>query len=269
MNGFLGIFVGILLGLIPGLHINQIAPFIFGNPISISVFIVSAVVVANFFEFIKSSVFSLPNEGEALAVNPMQKLSSEGRMLYGLKLLSIGALSGALLCSLLYPLLIKVIPLLYMKIKDYVAFILLGLSVHLILKDKSPKKATIYFIASGLLGLFALNTHMKNPLLPLLSGLFGISSVIFMKKNTVKQMEMVAFTLEKKELIKGSFIGFFSSLLLGFIPAIGPSQASIVGLEFDKEKNHEQHKKQQKRTIPKLPKKHFPRMPRGCKRDFL
>ena len=234
-----GIVLGVILGLIPGLHINLVSPLLSGDITKISIIIVSATIIANFFEFLKSCLFSVPDEGDEIAVNVLRKMISEGKMFYSIKLLGLGALMGSLICCIFYPLLKILIPLIYYNIRKYVVFFLMGISIHLIIRDKSPKKALIFFLLSGMLGIFSLNIDMKNPLLPLLSGIFGISSIIFVKKQRKKQMRFYAFLLEKKELIEGSLLGFFSALLLSFIPAIGPSQASIISSEFRKQKNEE------------------------------
>ena len=231
-----GILLGMVLGIFPGLHINNFAPFLTGYSGMLIIFV--SAVVANFFEFFKASVFFSPDEGEVLLTNPVSKMISQGRMLYALKLFIIGALMGVFICSLLSPLLFVVLPFIYYSLKNLSYWFILLIAIHLIMKDKNPAYAFLLFIFSGILGIFAFN-YVQKPLAPMLTGLFGMSSLISIKRDFPEQMKKIAFVAEKREVMKGSFIGFFSSLLLSIVPAIGPSQASLVGAEFEKEKKEE------------------------------
>jgi len=230
-------FLGILIGLIPGLHVNLIAPLI-KNVENFSFIVVSIALMANFFEFLRSSLFYSPGEGDVLTVHPMRRLTEEGRFLYGIKLLALGGLGGVLLSVVFHPLLLSLIPFVYYEVKPLIPFLLLLISVHLILKDKVLWALT-YFSLSGLLGLCALNSNMREPLLPLLTGMFGISSLLSVKKPFKRQMKMVSFILDKVDVMKGLFLGFFSSFALSVIPSIGPSQASMIGAEFERKRKDE------------------------------
>ena len=92
---FIGIALGIFCGIIPGMHINLIAAFLFGisgsflglfTPIGAMSLIVSAAVSANFFEFIKSAFLMTPSEGAALSIHPFKTFLENGRILEAINL---------------------------------------------------------------------------------------------------------------------------------------------------------------------------------------
>ncbi|MDD5418194.1 MAG: tripartite tricarboxylate transporter permease, partial [Candidatus Nanoarchaeia archaeon] len=79
----------------------------------------------------------------------------------------------------------------------------------------------------------------KQPLLALLTGLFGLSSVISnisKKVDFPKQMKNVAVDIKRSEVVKSLFSGVLASVILGFVPGLGPSQASYISTSISKNK---------------------------------
>src|SRR3989344_1675485 len=105
--------------------------------------------------------------------------------------------------------------------------------------NKKMIKAGI-FLLSGSLGLIILNLDVKQPLLPLLSGLFGTSILILSIKNKpVIPQQIIEFPkIEKKEFIKAIFLGFLSSITLGFLPSVSSSQSSAISSSFQRLKRN-------------------------------
>ncbi len=74
---------------------------------------------------------------------------------------------------------IFVLPKIYPYIKAVMFFILIFVSAYLVLREKESRlPALMIFLLSGFLGLATLNLPIKESLLPLLTGLFGSSSLI-------------------------------------------------------------------------------------------
>lgn len=244
----LGTFVGIATGIVPGLHINMIATlllffssFIIEIPLFWMCFIIAMAVSHNFFDFIPSIFLGAPEEGNSLAALPGHRFLLEGRGLEAIKLVSIGCLGGVIISLVLFPVFSILLPFLYENFKSYTRVLLFFISIHLILREKNPKKigyAFLVWVLSGVLGLIVLKTNMlKFPLLPLLSGLFGLSLVVtsIAKKTKIPgQIEKIVVEIKRKSVLKGILKGGFSSLILGFIPALGPSQASLLSSELSK-----------------------------------
>lgn len=162
----------------------------------------------------------------------------QGRGVYALKLASIGALMGSVFFLLSLPVLTALLPTIFESLSRIAWVGLLGISLHLILKDKSTKHALVIFVASGFLGLTVLeNEIVKFPLLSLFSGLFGLGLLWDNSNIDVlpDQITTHGINLTKKGLFRTSLSGLASSLILGIVPSIGPTQASVLSYEEDDE----------------------------------
>ncbi|MFA5406079.1 MAG: tripartite tricarboxylate transporter permease [Candidatus Nanoarchaeia archaeon] len=237
-----GLLIGMLAGITPGLHPNTLMPltiilFAWLEPTQFAILLVVLIITANYFEFIKTTYLSSPDEGSSLSLRYTQQLLMDGRGAEAIKLLSIGALGATLITAMITPLIISLVPAVYALISDYVALALILLSLHLILKEgEQIGKATIIFTLSGILGILVLRTQIINqPLLPLLAGLYSTSNIInnIKKQNNVPtQMSRVVTDVDRKIAIKGIMKAVMSSSIITFLPAIGPSQASIISHEL-------------------------------------
>jgi putative membrane protein len=239
----LGVLLGSVTGVLPSLHINTVAFMLAAfNPqisfLSFASFIVGLSVAHNFFDFIPAIVFGSGEEGAALSSFVGNKMFLQGRGLYALKLASLGALMGGVFFLILLPFLNFFLSELF-NILSRVAWVgLLGISTHLILKDKSIKYALLIFFSSGLLGIIVLESEIVSfPLLSLFSGLFGLGLLWSNTslKQVPNQIKTYGMTLTKKDLVKTSFLGLLSSIILGLVPAIGPTQASVLTYDEDEE----------------------------------
>ena len=86
---------------------------------------------------------------------------------------------------------------------------------------------------SGVFGYLVLNfPSIKDPLFPMLSGLFGISMIIDSLKNNAKipkQRVSENLVVSKLKIFLALFAGTFAGTLTGFFPGLGGAQASIIG----------------------------------------
>jgi putative membrane protein len=89
---------------------------------------------------------------------------------------------------------------------------------------------------SGFLGLAAFNLNLSQPLLPLLSGLFGSSTLIYSitQKTKIPPQIIEKPIINKKELIKPAILTSLISPICSFLPGLGSSQAAILSTEFIK-----------------------------------
>ncbi|MBD3312479.1 hypothetical protein GF352_03445 [archaeon] len=245
-----GLVIGVIAGLVPGLHPNTLLPitlllFSSLNPLSFAMLLIAMIITANYFEFIKTTYLSCPDEGTSLSIRYAQKLLLDGRGAEAVKLLSIGALGTTLVIIIIAPLLLELIPVAYELIEDYVVIVLIGLSLHLILSEGANmgKAATIYTL-SGILGVMVLRTELINqPLLPLLTGLYGVSNILHnmqLGENVPAQLKKVVTEVSNKTKIKGIIKAVTSSSIITFVPAIGPSQAASISNELVKTRNEKE-----------------------------
>lgn len=228
-----GALTGIVTGIVPGLHINTVAfvlslVSLFEGNLVFAVFLMSMSVAHNFFDFIPAIVFGAGEESSALSTFAGNRMFLEGSGVRALKLTAFGGLVGTSAFLALTPVLGVVLPVLFTFLADYAWILLAGISAHLLFLD-AKKEALFVFFASGILGLFALNSTLSFPLLSLFSGLFGLG-IMWEHQRTqpVLQRESYGLPLEKKDLLKAGVFGVVSGIILGVVPAIGPTQASVV-----------------------------------------
>lgn len=241
----LGSLLGIVTGLTPGLHINLVSTlFIFlfsaDNIVFWTCLITAMAVSHNFFEFLPAMLLNVPQEGSLLSLNKSSDFVKNGRIIEAIKLTSIGALGSIFACLIAFQFLSSTLIFLQENFKQYIKLILLFIASNMIIRDK-PKASLLVFVLSGVLGFVVLNSEVLNqPLLSLLTGLFGISSIISNLKKDVefpKQMKSVFVDVGKKDILKGLFSGVLASIIVGFVPGLGPSQASVIATSISKSNN--------------------------------
>ena len=244
----LGCFAGIFTGVTPGIHINlvsavlfSISPFLlkYFHPLSIGSFIVAMAITHTFIDFVPSVFLGAPDSSTILAVLPGHKMLLEGKGYEAVKLSAIGALFCMILTILLLPLIIFLTPIIYSNLQRFMGWLLLAICAFMIIREKTRSKilwSLFIFLISGVLGLLVFNIHiLSDPLLPMLSGLFGISMLITSLNEKVsipKQNTSTETKLEKKNFIKSIFSGTFSGSIISIFPGMGPSQAAILGSQL-------------------------------------
>jgi putative membrane protein len=245
----LGLIIGTFTGLIPGIHINLIAILVFASsafflqyvsPIILAAFIVAMSITHTFLDFIPSIFLGAPDEDTALSVLPGHKLLLKGYGYGAMKLTLFGSFYGLILALIIAPILIISIPEIYPIISKYIAFILIIASLFLIIREKYKIWAIIIFFLAGILGIASLNLMViKQPLLPLFSGLFGTSllSISFLKNVKIPKQKIEKIKVKKKNTIIALFSSLFSSLFVSFLPGVGASQAAVIGSSFKKRIN--------------------------------
>lgn len=236
----IGILFGILTGLVPGIHINMVSALIityYGNltgfisDAHLVALIVSMAITHNFLDFIPTTFLGVPSADNVLSALPSHKFLIEGRGYEAVKISIIGSLTGLLLIALLSPLIILTIPSVYENIKDHIGIILIISSAFLIFRERDHRiKSLLIFLFSGILGAYVLNSDVKQPLLALFTGLFGVSSlfVSIFTESKIPEQKITEPNLDKIEVMKTTFLGFISSLLTGFLPGMGTSQPAII-----------------------------------------
>jgi len=148
------------------------------------------------------------------------------------KITIFGTYTGMIVAILLIPLFIFTAQQVFAFLKPYLAYLLILIAVYMIIKEKEWIWSLFLFLLSGSLGIVVFSIpNMREPLFPLLSGLFGVSGLIISYfENTCipKQTITDDITLKPKSLAKsllGSSIGVF---LIQFFPGLGPAQGAVI-----------------------------------------
>jgi len=242
----LGIIAGTFTGLAPGIHINLVAATLFAlsgfflsltSPIVLAVFIVSMATVHSFIDFIPSIFLGAPEESTALSVLPGHKMLLKGKGYEAVRLTTIGCYIGILLLILTVPVLILILPDIYETLGFLVPVFLIIASLFLIIKEKRPFLGLTVFLFAGILGILTLNLQIiKEPLFPLLTGLFGTSTILvsLKEKTRIPKQKITKEKISSKELAAIVPSSIASSSLCAFLPGLGSSQAAVLSSQLEK-----------------------------------
>ena len=234
----LGVTCGTITGLIPGIHINLIGIFLVSlsaslfssiNPIYFVVFIVSMAIAHTFIDFIPSVFLGCPDTDTELSVLPGHELLKQGQGYQAIVLTCYGSLAAIFILILISFPSILIISKTYNLVKILIPYLLIMVSILLISSEKRKFSALFVFLLSGFLGLCVLNLSLlSQPLLPLLTGLFGSSMLIISIKNKI-QLPKQKITKPKTKLARPIIGAFIASPLCSFLPGLGSGQAAIIG----------------------------------------
>ena len=243
----LGILAGTFTGLIPGIHINLIGLFLINlsasllssiNPTCLIVFIASMAITHTFIDFIPSVFLGCPDTDTELSVLPGHKLLKKGQGYEAVSLTCYGSLAAIFILILISFPSILIISKIYNFISILTPGLLILASFFLISLEKKRFSALFVFLLSGFLGLCVLNIKMEEPLLPLLTGLFGASMLIISIKNKTKipKQEIVKPKIKIFKPVLGALV---ASPTCSFLPGLGSGQAAIIGNTIAKTDNRE------------------------------
>jgi len=222
----LGILIGMVSGLIPGLHSNTAIAVL--STLGIPDEAMGAIIVALFsshlvVSFVPSIFFGIPNDPSIVSVLPGQRMVKEGRGITALKIVLVSILISTMVCVVAFSSSLTIFPVIYATIKPFVGYILIAFSGVLIWKSKNWFLTLGIFLLSGILGTFTMNVKMYDVFLPLFGGFYAMGSIITYQKGAKipKQKDEPLDSSIMKYIAIGILLGFFADLL----PGIGaPSQ---------------------------------------------
>lgn len=240
---FMGICIGVFAGLCPGIHINTTIPLLLSfsvfieDPMCIAALIISVSVTEMFIDQVPAIFIGSPDADTALCVLPGHRLLFDGRGYEAIKLTVIGGL-GALVVSLLFiAIAADWFSVLYEVTRPFIHFVIIGVVAFMILSEKVPKKigyAALVIAVTGFLGILTLNSSIvsqENVLFPVLTGLFGLSSMIisFSESSSIpEQGDDNGLLISRKDMIKSVLLASFAGIMVGFLPAVGISEAAVM-----------------------------------------
>jgi putative membrane protein len=287
-----GTSLGVLTGLIPGLHVNNVAIILLSiSPLAaeglmeiagleeyIVLLMVSGAIIATsmahtFLDFIPSTFLGAPEPETALSVLPAHGMLMEGKGFQAVFLSAVGSFGAVIIgCLLLLPYRLLVNEPIngYSMLKEYMVWVLIGVVVLMLVTETSeiPYRfvrdengnrtiekgrlsrtlgvvmALFLFLLSGLLGIAALELKVQSPfglpatvLFPLLSGLFGTSTLIESLRGGAKvpDQSMEEGKVELGEAATSIASGGVAGSVVGFLPGMSGGVATIIAMLFRKE----------------------------------
>ena len=241
-----GVLVGTLTGFFPGIHINLVAAMLLASigyfsgvePVFLVVFIVAMAITHTFIDFIPSIFLGAPEEDSFLAVLPGHQLLINGKGFEAIVMTLYGglvALPIILIFSFVY---VWFLPEVYDFVRIAIPYLLILGSLYLVLAEEEWILSGMVFVLAGFLGMFVFSLPVKDPLLPLLTGLFGVSGLIVSLKTKVqipKQeiMKLKEIKLSRKDFFMSTISGAFAAAVCSFFPGIGSGHAAVIGSELN------------------------------------
>lgn len=252
----LGIGIGTITGMTPGIHVNTAGAILFAvstillsfvSPEFLCVLMVSMSIAHALLEFVPSMLLGVPEEGTALSVLPGHKMVLEGRSKEAIRIVSIGGFGAIIVTILLLPIFAIVLPPTYELLKPVTWILLLIASIYLIYKVTSTLKGFLWslllFILSGILGWIIFQAPLSSgiSLMCVFSGLFGISTILFsLNDNSTIPHQNKFYDLDiDNAKIKSIITGGTTGAILGFLPGFGPAQGSVIAQSASGQSNND------------------------------
>lgn len=238
----LGVSVGVVAGLLPGIHPNQVyiimislLPLVAGiSTSSVLAFILSVAVSNVMFNYIPTLFFSVPDPSTVINVLPGHRMVLEGRGMSALYISLMSAFLTLVAAIAALPLFLWLIPKLYASLNSYIHVLIIGLAVWMIMMERGRKKlfALAVFMLSGIWGIVTLNSVLidsNDVLFPALTGMFGLAGLLVSARGVdTLPTQKVAKTVGMGNIGKIILTGLFSGLVIGILPGIGESQAGVL-----------------------------------------
>ena len=242
---FIGILIGTMTGMIPGIHVNTAGAILFASsaflleflsPEFLCVLMVSMSIAHAIIEFVPSMLLGVPQEGTATSILPGHRMVLQGRSKEVIRIVSVGGFGAILVTIFMLPVFAVVLPILHDISKPYTWIILLFASIYLTYSLTGTPRDFIWslflFIISGILGWTIFQTPISSgiSLMCTFSGLFGISTILFsLNDNSTIPHQNPFYELDIDfSKFKSIFAGGITGAILGFLPGFGPAQGTVI-----------------------------------------
>ena len=235
-----GCGLGIVTGLVPGIHINMVSVLVIASlpvfadfsPLAVACMIMAMSVTHTFLDFIPSVLFGAPESGTALSVLPGHRMLLSGRALEAIKLTGLGSLVSLLITAVVFIPVVAFLPAAYAFVKPNILYLLIFVCCISIGTEKKLLTAGFVFLLAGLFGFFLLNSSLFDSgiIFPALSGMFGISTMFLsLRGECVIPIQIKAkATLKAGAVLKNSFLGSIAGMMVGMLPGLGGAQATYL-----------------------------------------
>lgn len=225
---FLGALAGTITGLIPGLHSNNIAYLLgiagfFQN--EFGYFVISMVITQSFVGFIPAVFLGAPQTDTFEGVLPGHLLFLQGRGFEAINLTVFGGIISVIFSIIFIPVFQQFLIRNSDKIIYFIPIVLIFSSFVLIFTEKNNKKriiAIFIFLTAATQGIL-----FREQIFPLITGFFGISTLIYSNKNSnlIKQKNTIKIGKDK---IFDGLTGLIGGAIVSIFPGIGNNLAAGI-----------------------------------------
>src|SRR5665647_66391 len=254
LGTLIGVILGTLSGIIPGVHANTLAGVLlslqvvllsFFGPLVLAGAMFAALITHTFVDAIPSTFLGIPDADTSLAVLPDHALCLEGNGEEAVRIAALGSACAMVIAVPVSVICFFVLPALQPYFDWWIGILLIATIGYMIVSGESPGWALLLFCASGILGIFSLRYAFLSwhtlagssaILMPLLTGLFGISVLITASQGTIPEQHYRGIRMEDRTIMKYSALGTVAGVAVGWLPGLSTASAnsvlaSIIGYE--------------------------------------
>nr|WP_319376862.1 tripartite tricarboxylate transporter permease [uncultured Methanoregula sp.] len=257
LGTLIGVALGTVSGIIPGVHANtlagvllslQLALLAFLGPLALAGAMFAALITHTFVDAIPSTFLGIPDADTSLSVLPAHALCMEGNGEEAVRIAALGSACAMVIAVPLSVLCFFALPALQPYFDWWIGILLVASVGYMIVTSEAPGWAFAVFLVSGMLGAFALHYAFLGwhtlaggsaILMPLLTGLFGISVLLTASRGTLPEQNFQGLRVDDRTVVKCSVLGTFAGVAVGWLPGLSTASAngvlaSLIGYEKDR-----------------------------------
>ena len=253
----LGVLLGTVSGILPGIHANTLAGVLLSlqvalipviGPVALAATMFAALITHTFVDSIPTTFLGIPDADTALAVLPAHALCLEGNGEEAVRIAALGNACAMIIAVPLSVLCYFLLPALQPLFDWGIGLILVAVIGYMIVTSESPGWAFGLFGISGILGIFTLRYGFLGwhsvgggsaLLMPLLTGLFGISVLFVASQGTMPAQKFNGISMDGRSVVRSSVLGTLAGVAVGWLPGLSNATAngvlaSVIGYEKDR-----------------------------------
>jgi putative membrane protein len=246
LGTLIGVLLGTISGIIPGVHSNtlagvllslQVAFLSFFSPLVLAGAMFGALITHTFVDSIPSTFLGIPDADTSLAVLPAHALCLEGNGEEAVRIAALGSACAIVIAVPLSIICFFLLPALQPYFDWWIGILLISTMGYMIVTSECPGWALALFCGSGILGIFSLRYAFLSwhtlagssaILMPLLTGLFGISVLLTASQGTMPEQHFQGIRMEDRTIMKYSLVGTFAGVAVGWLPGLSTASANSV-----------------------------------------
>jgi putative membrane protein len=246
LGTLIGVMLGTISGIIPGVHANTLAAVLlsiqvtllsFFGPLVLAGAMFAALITHTFVDSLPSTFLGIPDADTSLAVLPAHALCLEGNGEEAVRIAALGSACAMVIAVPLSIICFFLLPALQPYFDWWIGILLISTMGYMIVTSESPGWAFVLFCVSGILGIFSLRYSFLSwhtlpgssaILMPLLTGLFGISVLLTASQGTLPEQHFRGIRMEHRTIMKYSVLGTAAGVAVGWLPGLSTASANSV-----------------------------------------
>ncbi len=260
----IGFALGLISGLIPGIHTNNFALILLAlspaiadlgfSSVHIAAMILANSITHTFLNIIPSVYLGAPDADTALAVLPGHAMLLDGMGMAAIRLSALGSAGSIVVSLLIAAPLVLFFGHYYGFMRENMGWILLMIVLLMIFTEsgryvegqgslvhlKYKFYAAVVLLLSGILGAIAFeNTDLMHPcfqfgspsiLLSLLTGLFGASVLLIsvLTKSVLPEQRQHPLNLKSRWVLRGIAVGSIAGAIVAWLPGVSSGVATVL-----------------------------------------